>query len=254
MDDLQLDRYSRQMVLPEVEIEGQLKLLESRVLIIGAGGLGTPAAIYLAGAGVGHITLVDPDRVELSNLHRQITYATADIGKPKVEATRDRLLAINPDISIDAIHGVLAGQQMEDAVGEVDLVLEASDNFPTRFAVNRACVRQKKPLVSGAGIRLEGQITVFRPDLENQPCYRCLYNEDATDMEENCSRIGVLAPVVGVIGSMQALEAIKIILDIGEGLAGRLMLFDASRSEWQTLKLPKDPACPVCGDGAKASA
>lgn len=250
MDDQQLNRYSRQMVLPEIEIDGQLRLLEAKVLIIGMGGLGTPAAIYLAGAGVGHLVLVDPDAVEYSNLHRQITYTTGDIGRPKVEAARDALLAINPEVRIDIVQGRLEGAALEEAVGKVDLVLEASDNFPTRFAVNRACVKQRKPLVSGAGIRLEGQITVFRPDLDNQPCYRCLYNDQARDMEENCSRVGVLAPVVGIIGAMQALEAIKLIVGIGQSLAGRLLLFDAARSEWQTLKLRKDPACPVCGTAA----
>lgn len=250
MDDQQLNRYSRQMVLPEIEIDGQLRLLEAKVLIIGMGGLGAPAAIYLAGAGVGHLVLVDPDVVEYSNLHRQITYTTGDIGRPKVEAARDALLAINPEVRIDIVQGRLEGAALAEAVGKVDLVLEASDNFPTRFAVNRACVKQRKPLVSGAGIRLEGQITVFRPDLDNQPCYRCLYNDQARDLEENCSRVGVLAPVVGIIGAMQALETIKIIVGIGQSLAGRLLLFDASLAEWQSLKLRKDPACPVCGTAA----
>ncbi|HIJ22253.1 MAG: molybdopterin-synthase adenylyltransferase MoeB [Gammaproteobacteria bacterium] len=243
--DETLLRYSRQIMLPQVGVEGQEKLLNAHLLIIGMGGLGAPAAIYLAAAGVGHITLVDFDKVDLSNLQRQIVHTTADIGRPKVESAQDTLHNLNPEIEITAINKQLSEQEMGTEIAKVDLVLDCSDNFTTRFSVNRLCVTHQKPLVSGAAIRMEGQISVFRPDLEDEPCYQCLY-KGGDELDESCTQSGVLAPLVGIIGSMQALEAMKIIMEIGQGLNGKLMLLDTLTMEWRTLKLRKDPQCPVC--------
>ncbi len=246
-NDNELLRYSRQIMLPQVGAEGQERLLNAHVLIIGMGGLGAPAAIYLAAAGIGHLTLVDFDKVDLSNLQRQIVHFSKDIGRPKVESARDTLLALNPEIEITALDRQLSETEMAEQIKQADLVLDCSDNFTTRFAVNRTCVDHKTPLVSGAAIRMEGQISVYRPDLENEPCYRCLY-KGGDELDETCTQTGVLAPLVGIIGSMQALEAMKIIMDIGTSLNGKLMLLDALTMEWRTLKLPKDPECPVCGE------
>ncbi|MBT3197696.1 MAG: molybdopterin-synthase adenylyltransferase MoeB [Gammaproteobacteria bacterium] len=245
--DSQLLRYSRQIMLPQVGAEGQERLLNGHVLIIGLGGLGAPAAIYLAAAGVGHLTLVDFDEVDLSNLQRQIVHTTADIGRPKVTSARESLLRLNPEIEITTIDRKLTEEEASHQIRQVDLVLDCSDNFTTRFAINRICVEQRVPLVSGAAIRMEGQISVFRPDLEQSPCYRCLY-QGGDELDESCTQSGVLAPLVGIIGSMQALEAMKLIIGIGETLHGKLMLLDALSMEWRTLRLPKDPACPVCGE------
>lgn len=246
MDHDALLRYSRQILLPAVGLEGQERLLDSRVLIVGAGGLGSPAALYLAAAGVGHITIADHDEVDLSNLQRQLLHRHQDLGRLKVDSARDSLQALNPDVSVSVINERLAGQRLDEQVSQVDLVVDASDNFTTRFAINAACVRHRVPLVSGAAIRMEGQVAVFRPGQPDSPCYRCLYKE-ADEPDQTCAANGVLAPVVGVIGSLQALEAIKVLLDLGEPLCGRLLLFDATGLEWRTLRLRKDPACPVCG-------
>ncbi len=245
--DDQLLRYSRQMMLPQVGAEGQERLLQAHTLIIGLGGLGAPAAIYLAAAGVGRMILVDFDRVDLSNLQRQIVHFSNDIGKPKVESARETLNALNPEVTIHTLDWKLSEEELDQQVAEADLVLDCSDNFTTRFAVNRSCVRHRKPLISGAAIRFEGQISLFRPDLEDEPCYRCLY-KGGDELDESCTQTGVLAPLVGVIGSMQALEAMKVIIGTGTGLNGKLMLLDALTMEWRTLRLPKDPNCPVCGE------
>lgn len=244
--DEELLRYSRQIMLPQVGAEGQEKLLQAKILIIGMGGLGAPAGIYLAAAGIGHLTLVDFDTVDLSNLQRQIVHFSEDIGRPKVESARDTLLDLNPEITITAVNKKLSESEMSQKIANSDLVLDCSDNFTTRFMVNRLCVEQKRPLVSGAAIRMEGQISVYRPDLENDPCYQCLY-KGGDELDETCTQTGVLAPLVGIIGSMQALEAMKIIMDIGQSLNGKLMLLDALTMEWRTMKLPRDPECPVCG-------
>lgn len=246
--DEQLLRYSRQIMLPQVGAEGQERLLNSHLLIIGMGGLGAPASIYLTAAGVGRLTLVDFDAVDLSNLQRQIVHFTDDIGRPKVDSGRDTLLALNPTITIETLNHQLSEEEMTAAITEADLVLDCSDNFTTRFLVNRLCVAQRTPLVSGAAIRMEGQISVYRPDLDNEPCYQCLY-KGGDELDETCTQTGVLAPLVGIIGSMQALEAMKIIMGIGESLNGKLMLLDALTMEWRTMKLPKDPKCAVCGTG-----
>lgn len=246
MTNDQLLRYSRQMMLPEIDAVGQQRLARAHVLIIGMGGLGSAACIYLAAAGVGHLTIVDFDRVDLSNLQRQILYVTADIGRPKVTAAREHLAAMNPDVTIEAIDTRLEPAALQKQVEQATIVVDCCDNFQTRFAINAACQQTGKPLVSAAAIRFEAQISVFIPDDPDSPCYRCLYTDESA-VNETCTANGVIAPLLGVIGSMQALEAMKLIMHIGESLRGRLLLFDAMRMEWHTAKLPKDPDCPVCG-------
>ncbi|WJW75941.1 molybdopterin-synthase adenylyltransferase MoeB [Thiohalobacter sp. IOR34] len=251
MHDEQLLRYSRQIMLPAFGIEAQQRLADARVLIVGAGGLGSPAALYLAAAGVGRIVIADDDRVDLSNLQRQILHGQADLGRPKVASAETRLQAINPDLRVTPLHTRLQGTALIEAVSAADLVIDASDNFDTRFAINAACVAARRPLVSGAAIRMEGQLAVFRADLGEGPCYRCLYRE-GEEAEQTCAENGILAPVVGVIGSLQALEAIKVLTGVGESLHGRLLIFDAARLEFRELRLRPDPACPTCQAGDAA--
>lgn len=246
MEDAILLRYGRQIMLPQIDIAGQEKLLASKALIVGLGGLGSPAAYYLTAAGVGHLMLADHDQVELSNLQRQLLHTTKNIGKQKTDSAIEALSAINPDITLEAIPHKLAADTLDKAVSQADVVIDGCDNFPTRFAVNRACVKHKKPLVSGAVIRFEGQVSVFDARNNNSPCYRCLYPEEG-ELRETCSETGVLAPAAGIIGSIQATEAIKVLLDIGEPLIGRVLMMDALTMELRELKLKKDPKCPVCG-------
>ncbi len=245
MDDEALLRYSRQIMLPQIDAAGQQRLGDSAALVIGLGGLGSPAAMYLATAGIGRLVLVDDDRVDLSNLQRQIIHDNAAIGTPKVDSARRRLAALNPLVTLETRTERLTGAALREAVAGVDVVLDCSDNFATRFALNAACVATGKPLVSGAAVRMEGQLSVFnlRPE---SPCYRCLYREEGED-EQTCSETGILGPVVGAIGALQAVEAIKVLLGIGEPLDGRLLLLDAMSMEWRSMKLRRDPACPVCG-------
>ncbi len=243
--DQSLLRYSRQILLPEVGIEGQERLRKAHVLIIGLGGLGSPAAMYLAAAGVGTLTLNDFDRVDLSNLQRQILHRTEDLGVPKVDSAVGTLRALNPECSVRTLNQQLDAAELAAAISAVDLVLDCSDNFETRFAVNAACVAARKPLVSGAAIRMEGQLMVFRADLDRAPCYQCLF-PDGAESEETCSRNGVLAPVVGVIGSLQAAEALKILLGLGESGAA-LQVYDARHNHWRRLYLQADPVCRCCG-------
>jgi len=245
MDDTQLLRYSRQIMLPRFDVEGQQKLLESTALIIGLGGLGSASAMYLAAAGIGHLVLVDFDQVELSNLQRQIVHHTDDIDRAKVESARDTLHRLNPDVTCTLLDHRLQGAELHQQVAAADVVVDGSDNFETRFAVNDACVAARTPLVSGAAIRMEGQVTVFLND-GSGPCYRCLYRDEG-ELDNRCSENGVLAPVVGIIGSIQATEAIKLLAGMGETLHGRLLLLDALHMEWRTLKLKKDPGCTGCG-------
>ncbi|HEB58298.1 MAG TPA: molybdopterin-synthase adenylyltransferase MoeB [Gammaproteobacteria bacterium] len=244
MDDKQLLRYSRQIMLPQIDAAGQQRLRESAVLIIGLGGLGSPAAMYLATAGVGRLVLVDDDRVDLSNLQRQILHDNEHIGIPKTASAQARLRALNPEVRLETIGHRLDESGLQQHSAAVDVVLDCSDNFATRFAINAACVATGKPLVSGAAVRMEGQLSVFnlRPE---SPCYRCLYHEEGED-EQTCSETGILGPVVGTIGALQAVEAIKVLLGIGQPLDGRLLLLDAMSMEWRSMKLRKDPACPVC--------
>jgi len=246
MTDEQLLRYSRHILLPEIGVEGQQRLLDASALVIGAGGLGSPAALYLASAGVGTITLADGDDVDLTNLQRQILHATASVGKPKVESGRDGLARINPDVKVVPVRQRLEDGSLDALVASSSVVLDCSDNFATRHAVNRACVRRRKPLVSGAAVRFDGQVSVF--DLRNElsPCYHCLFPQDAELEEMRCAVMGVFAPLTGIIGTVQAAEALKLIAGVGETLNGRLMILDALAMQWRTIKLAKDPACPVC--------
>lgn len=247
LNDDQLLRYSRQIMLPEVDIAGQEAWLRASVLIIGLGGLGSPVAMYLAAAGVGRLVLVDDDQVELTNLQRQIIHSTAAIGRAKVESAKATISGLNPDTEVVAINARLDEAALEKQVAECDLVVDCCDNFTTRFAVNAACVKHHTPLVSGAAIRLEGQVAVFDSRREDAPCYRCLYR-DGDEENLTCSESGVLAPLVGIIGSVQAMEALKVLATLGEPLVGRLLLLDGRHMDWRTLKLRRDPECPCCGD------
>lgn len=245
MNDEQLLRYSRQIMLPSVDIEGQQALLDARVLIIGMGGLGSPVGSYLAAAGVGHLVISDFDEVDLSNLQRQIAHSHDDIGRPKVESARQSFLAINPNITITAINKKLEAETLLEQVRLADVVVDCCDNFETRFAINDACVAAKTPLVSGAAIRFEGQISVFDSRDSSSPCYNCLYPRDGS-ISQTCSENGVIAPITGIIGSMQALEAIKVLTGAGETLQGRVLLLDALSMNWQRMNLPRNPQCPTC--------
>lgn len=245
-DDLLL-RYSRHILLPEVGVAGQARIADAAVLIVGAGGLGCPVALYLGAAGVGRLLLADGDTVDLTNLQRQIGHATAAIGENKADSLARSVRAINPEIEVRPIREALAGSALGEAVAAVDLVVDASDNFATRHAVNRACVQYGKPLVSGAAIGFSGQLAVFDSRRANSPCYHCLFPEHADEPELRCAEAGVFSPLVGVIGAMQAMEALKYLAQAGEVLVGRLLLWDGLRTEARVLKAPRDPACPVCG-------
>lgn len=254
MTDEQLLRYSRHLLLPELGVDGQTRLRAAHVLLVGAGGLGCPAALYLASSGVGRLTIADPDVVDLTNLQRQILYRADSIGALKSESARAALLAVNPEVEVVPVAQRLADEALERAVGAADVVLDCSDNFETRHAVNRACVRHARPLVSGAAIRFDGQLAVFDPRRPGAPCYACLFPEDAQAEELRCAVMGVLAPLTGAIGALQAIEAIKLIAGIGESLAGRLLLFDALHGESRIVRIARDPRCPVCGHGTVARA
>lgn len=245
MNDEQLLRYSRQIMVPGLDLDGQEKLLESRVLIVGLGGLGSPASLYLAAAGVGHLLLADFDSVDLTNLQRQIVHSTASVGRAKTESAAERLRALNPDTGITQIPEKLTAERLAHWVAQADVVVDGCDNFATRFAVNAACVAAGKPLVSGAVIGMDGQIAVFRPDLDG-PCYRCVY-ADTGEEAQSCSETGVLGPLTGVIGSLQAVETVKVLTGLGTPLNGRLLVVDALTQTWRRLNLRRDPDCPVCG-------
>ncbi len=246
MDDNQLMRYKRHLLLPQIDAAGQQRLLEASVLVVGAGGLGSPVLMYLAAAGVGYLSFYDDDVVEASNLQRQILFDSGSIGQAKSSAATHRLQAINPDCQISGIHERLEGVKLYEAVADADLVIDCSDNFTTRFAVNRACVENHKTLLSGAVIRMEGQLSVFNGHQSGSPCYQCLYQPGNFD-DETCTSNGVLGPAVGVIGSLLATEAVKTLVGIGDSLEGRLLLFDAMAMRFNELKLRKDPGCQVCG-------
>lgn len=246
LTDNELLRYSRQILLPQIDVDGQLRLKDSRVLIVGLGGLGAPVALYLAAAGVGELHLADFDTVDLTNLQRQIIHGTDSVGVSKVDSAIDRLTALNPDVKLVAHRQALDADSLDAAVAGVDLVLDCCDNFGTREAVNAACVAAKKPLVSGAAIRLEGQLSVFDPRREESPCYHCLYGH-GSEAELTCSEAGVVGPLVGLVGSLQALEALKLLAGFGEPLVGRLLLIDALGSRFRELRVKRDPQCAVCG-------
>jgi adenylyltransferase/sulfurtransferase len=247
VNDEQLLRYSRHILLPEIGVEGQEKLLAAHALVIGAGGLGSPAALYLASAGVGTITLADGDAVDLTNLQRQILHTTAAIGRPKAASGRDTLARLNPEVRVVALEERLDPGRLGELVAGADVVLDCSDNFATRHAANSACVQHRRALVSGAGVRFDGQISVFDLRRDDSPCYGCLFPEDATIEEERCAVMGVFAPLTGIVGATQAAEALKLLAGAGEPLCGRLLLLDALRMEWRSIRIKKDPGCNVCG-------
>lgn len=249
LDDDALLRYSRHILLPQIGIEGQERIASARALIIGAGGLGSPVALYLASAGIGTLVLADGDTVDLTNLQRQILHRTQGIGQPKVMSGAGTLAEINPLCHVIPLQERLVDERLEAEVAAADIILDCCDNFATRHAVNRACVAQRKPLVSGAAVRFDGQISVFDSRQTHAPCYHCLFPE-AEDVEEiRCATMGVFAPLVGIIGSMQAAEALKLVMGCGASLAGRLLLLDGLAMEWRSITVPHDPACLVCATG-----
>ncbi len=247
MDDRQLFRYSRHILLPQIDLAGQEKLLAGHVLLIGAGGLGSPAALYLASAGVGRLTICDGDAVDLTNLQRQIVHREATVGVNKAESARRALAEINPDCRVEPVGRRVGDAELAELVAAADVVVDACDNFATRHAVNRASVRWRKPLVSGAAIRFSGQLAVFDLRQEDSPCYQCLFPDTRAEDEERCAVMGVFAPLTGMIGTLQAGEAIRLLLGTDSPLAGHLVLFDAMGMEWQKIRVTKDPGCSVCG-------
>lgn len=253
MNPEQQSRYSRHMLLSQIGAAGQEKLLAARVLVIGMGGLGSPVAMYLAASGVGHLVLSDFDVVELSNLQRQIIHRTADVDRNKVESARDAILELNPGVQVTALPYALQDDDLEREIRAADVVIDACDNFESRFEMNATCWRLGTPLVSAAAMRMEGQVSVFDPREPESPCYRCLYSDESTEGEA-CSQVGVLAPLLGIVGSIQATEAMKLIVGMGTALIGRVLVLDALTMEWRTLRLRKDPQCPVCSVAAGAHA
>jgi molybdopterin-synthase adenylyltransferase len=247
MNDDQLLRYSRHILLDELGIEAQQRFAAAHALVIGAGGLGAPACMYLAAAGVGILTVVDPDRVDLTNLQRQIIHTTAAVARPKVESARATLQALNPEVEVRALEARADAALLAELVPQATVVLDCSDNFATRHAINAACVAQRVPLVSGAALRFDGQVATFDPRDARSPCYGCIFPPDQAFEEAACSTMGVFAPLVGIVGAMQAAEALKVIAGVGSTLAGRLQMFDALRAEWNTMRIERQPDCPVCG-------
>lgn len=253
MNDEQLLRYSRHILLPELGVEGQERIRAARVLVIGAGGLGSPAALYLAAAGIGTITLADGDDVDLTNLQRQILHVTASVGRPKVASGQETLGRINPEVEVVALKERLEGERLAALVAESTVVLDCCDNFATRHAVNRACVAHRRPLVSGAAVRFDGQLSVFDLRRDDSPCYACLFPEDAETEEMRCAVMGVFAPLTGIVGTMQAAEALKLVAGIGTSVCGRLLILDALTMEWRSIRLRRDPGCAVCGKAQRAA-
>ena len=247
MDDAQLLRYSRHILLNEIGIEGQERIMQGRALVIGVGGLGSPASLYLATAGIGHLTLVDHDTVDLTNLQRQIAHTEARVGQPKVKSARQALLAINPKLKITVLAERAEAARLNVLVADADVVLDCSDNFATRQALNAACVRHEVPLVSGAAVRFDGQLAVYDPKNPLSPCYACVFPPDAIFEETRCATMGVFAPLVGIIGSMQAAEALKLLSGSGQPAIGRLLMLDGRDMTWNDIRLPRNPDCPVCG-------
>jgi len=248
MQDEELLRYSRHILLDDIGIEGQQRIHDTHALVIGAGGLGSPVAMYLACAGVGTITVADHDTVDLTNLQRQIGHRTASVGSPKVESLKAAMLAMNPLVKVHALQIRADAESLDALVQAADVVLDCCDNFKTRQAVNAACVRLGKPLVSGAAIQFDGQISVYDTRDAEAPCYACTFPPEATFEEVRCSTMGVFAPLVGIIGSMQAAEALKLVCGIGRNLNGRLLMLDGRAMEWNEIRLPRNPACSVCGE------
>jgi len=249
VNDAQLLRYSRHILLDEVGIEGQQRLVDSHVLVVGVGGLGSPVALYLAASGVGQLTLADPDEVDLTNLQRQIAHTTARVGLAKVLSAREAIAALNPEVRVHPLAERLDDARLRDIVPKVDLVVDCCDNFATRQAVNRACVQHRVPLVSGAAIRLDGQLAVYDAREPSSPCYACVFPPEAMPEEVRCATMGVLAPLVGVIGTLQALEAVKMLAGLPSRLVGRLQMFDGRGLRVDEIGLSKRADCPVCGTG-----
>ncbi len=247
MNDNQLLRYSRHILLPQVDYAGQEKLVNSHALILGAGGLGSPVALYLAAGGVGTITICDFDAVDLTNLQRQIAHTTASVGINKAVSAKKLLLELNPEVIVNTVCIKSSEAELYQLISQVDVVIDCSDNFAIRYSLNKVCVQLKKPLVSGAALGFEGQVTVYDMRHDASPCYHCLYPDNGEDTELRCANSGVFAPLVGMIGTTQAAEALKLLMGIGESLQGRLLLLDTLAMEWRTIKLGKDPACTVCG-------
>jgi molybdopterin/thiamine biosynthesis adenylyltransferase len=247
MTDDQLLRYSRHILLDEVGVEGQQKLLESHALVVGAGGLGSPVLLYLGTAGVGRITIVDHDAVDVTNLQRQIAHNLDRVGTPKADSARAAIAAINPDVHVRALVMKAEAQELDELVPQADVVIDCCDNFTTRHAINRACFAHGKPLVSGAAIRFDGQVSVFDPRREDSPCYACVFPDDQEFEETRCATMGVFAPLVGIIGAMQASEALRLLTGVGRSLAGRLQMLDGRGMEWTEMRVRRDPACKVCG-------
>lgn len=247
MNDDQLLRYSRHILLPEFGVEGQEKLVAAHALVVGAGGLGSPVALYLASAGLGRITICDGDTVDLTNLQRQIIHRTAGVGTPKVASAREAMLALNPEVTVVPVEERLASERMSALVEAADVVVDCSDNFATRHALNRACVEHRKPLVSGAAVRFDGQISVFDFRQPDAACYACLFPEDGANEDMPCAVMGVFAPVTGIVGTLQAAEALKVLTGTGDTLSGRLMLLDALSMQVRIVKFKRDAACAVCG-------
>ncbi len=252
MDATQRERYSRHLLLPPIGEIGQERLLAARVFILGAGGLGSPVIMYLASAGVGHLVIADFDHVDLSNLQRQIVHGMADLGQDKTASARATIARLNPDVRVTTLNWAPDDDELDEQVRLADVVVDACDNFETRFTLNRLCVRNATPLVSAAAVRFEGLVSVFDTRDPASPCYRCLYSDESSEGEA-CSQVGVLAPLLGIIGSVQAVEVVKLIVGTGASLAGRVMMLDALGMEWRTLKLRKDPRCPVCADASAAA-
>ena len=244
MNDDQLLRYSRHILLEEIGIEGQQRILDGHALVIGAGGLGSPVALYLGSAGIGHLTVVDHDTVDVTNLQRQVAHTLARVGLPKVDSIVQAVAAINPEVHVTP---VMARADAALLAAQADVVLDCCDNFTTRHLINAACVKHRKPLVSGAAIRFDGQITVYDPRIAASPCYACVFPPDDAFEETRCATMGVFAPLVGIVGAVQAAEALKLISHAGNSLAGRLLMLDGRHMEWTEMRLPRAPACPVCG-------
>jgi molybdopterin/thiamine biosynthesis adenylyltransferase len=251
MTDDQLLRYSRHILLEEIGIEGQQRILDSHALVIGAGGLGSPVALYLGSAGVGRITVVDHDTVDVTNLQRQIAHSMARVGQPKVESIRQAVAALNPDVQVRTLAQRADGALLDELVTRADVVLDCSDNFATRQAVNAACVRGHKPLVSGAAIRFDGQLAVYDPRVTASPCYACVFDPRESFEETRCATMGVFAPLVGIIGTLQAAEALKLLAGAGAPLTGRLLMLDGRHMSFSEVQVPRNPACPVCGHPAQ---
>jgi molybdopterin/thiamine biosynthesis adenylyltransferase len=249
MNDDQLLRYSRHILLDEIGIEGQRRLMDAHALVLGAGGLGSPVVLYLATAGVGRITLVDNDTVDLTNLQRQIAHTLASVGRPKAESAAERVAGINPDVVVQPVLQRADAALLDELVAQADVAIDCSDNFATRQALNRACVRHRKPLVSGAAIRFDAQLSVYDARDAQSPCYACLFPPEAAVEDTVCSTMGVFAPLVGIVGSLQAAEALKLLAGVGSSLAGRLQMLDARTMEWTEIRVQRSPHCTVCGTG-----